>query len=529
MRGNIKPDLRILLIEITAKCNALCDHCGSRCDAYGEELLKKEDILRLFDDVRDHFGTGTMINITGGEPLLRKDLFEIMSYAHELGFDWGMVTNGTLITDEVIEKMKASGMRTITVSIDGLKETHESVRHLPGSFDRIIANLKKLAAADFLDCVQVTFTSNKKNYREFPELYEILKTTGIASVRTSFIDPIGRALEHDELMMGREEMRFMIDFANRVNREDKLPVVWGCPHYLGGRLGKRRFVCFAGIYAASVLYNGDFFVCPNVPRRPELIQGNIRTDRFSEVWVNGYEYFRNRPLPDRCKSCRYREDCDGDSLHTFDFERQEPLFCYREIFDVNTGRYEEWLHKHFGRIKIETVMDEGSAPAVYIEPEAYEDIRHFFHVGRRHPLSLFEQQMGLVGFKVDGDYVVRYVFPATINSIASDLATFNKNTMKHAMEQTKIIKRNIGPSDDAHLPGADRLKFLGFIHSHPVQEELTYSIGDELMHNRLCDKLGDYIGILINPEHDLLGAYCGRKDIIQARLKLVSIVKGEGR
>ena len=93
--------------------------------------------------------------------------------------------------------------------------------------------------------------------------------------------------------------------------------------------------------------------------------------------------------------------------------------------------------------------------------------------------------------------------------------------MKHAAAQTKIIKRNIGVSDDRGLPGSDKLRFLGFIHSHPIQEELTYSVGDELIHRRLAEKLGDYIGILINPEHELIGAYYGGKEIKQARLKLV--------
>ncbi|MBR4767465.1 MAG: radical SAM protein, partial [Lachnospiraceae bacterium] len=144
LHEDVKPELRILLFEITEKCNAACEQCGSRCDASKEEKLKKDEILSVLRDVKEHFGTGVMLNVTGGEPLLRKDLFEIMTEAHRMGFDWGMVTNGSLIDDRVIDEMKRSGMKTVTVSIDGMKETHESLRHLPGSFDRIINGLRKL-------------------------------------------------------------------------------------------------------------------------------------------------------------------------------------------------------------------------------------------------------------------------------------------------------------------------------------------------------------------------------------------------
>ena len=99
-------DLWYLLIEITKKCNAGCEHCGSRCNLSGEDILTKEDILALMMDIKANIGTDIMVNISGGEPLMRKDLFEIMGEVSKLGFDWGMVSNGVLITDEVIQKMK---------------------------------------------------------------------------------------------------------------------------------------------------------------------------------------------------------------------------------------------------------------------------------------------------------------------------------------------------------------------------------------------------------------------------------------
>ncbi len=445
---NTKPDLRILLLEITQKCNAACEHCGSRCDINSEELLTKEEIISALQDVKDNVGTDTMINISGGEPLMRKDLFEIMAQVSQMGFDWGMVTNGVLINDSVIAKMKETGMKTITISIDGLKDTHESLRHLPGSFDRIIKNIRKLKKADFLDTIQVTFTSNKKNVYEFPKLYGILDSLKIDSIRTSFVDPIGRAEDNKDLLLNRKEMMYIMQFANKVNKSGRTPIIWGCCHFLNDKVDNRTFKCFTGIYSASILYNGDIFVCPNVPRRPELIQGNIKTDSFSQVWKNGFAWFRNKPIPAKCKSCRYLDECDGDSVHTFDFDKCETKFCYKEIFEVKKKKYLKFLSEKYGEYSVVSVDSDEPAPDIYIEPAAYREIQSYFHMGKRSPISMFEQQMSLVGFKVDGDFVIKYAVPVEINTIAADLATFTGTTYKSAMKTTKIICRNFEGSDD---------------------------------------------------------------------------------
>ena len=95
-------------------------------------------------DIADHYNAADiLLNVTGGEPLVRKDLFEIMDYANHLGFHWGMTSNGMLITDEILEKMNQTNMETISISLVGLKETHERFRKVPSSFELIITNIKK--------------------------------------------------------------------------------------------------------------------------------------------------------------------------------------------------------------------------------------------------------------------------------------------------------------------------------------------------------------------------------------------------
>ena len=519
-----------LLIEITKKCNAACDQCGSRCDIHSEEPLPAGAILAALRDIKENIGTYTMLNITGGEPLMRRDLFEIMTAASEMGFEWGMVTNGSLITEEVAEKMKLSGLKTVTISTDGLKETHDSLRHLPGSWDRIIAALKLLKAAAFLDHLQITFTANRRNVYEFEALYRIIAPIGIDSIRVSFMDPIGRAQEHTDLLLTREEILYLTGTVNRLNRAGRGPqIIWGCPHYLGTLLENRRFYCFAGIYNASVLANGDIFVCPNVERRPELIQGNILTDSFSEIWKNGFRVFRERTLPEKCRTCPHKDGCSGDSLHTRDFDTNEPRFCYRD--DMEAPAAEKWKEAFFARhanLRFYEVSD--GAPDAFeliIEPEAMRDISRYFHIGRLQPQSMYEQQMALIGFTYGNVGAVRYVIPCDGTLRAEDNAIFTNKILKTVDNELKIINNNYYKSADRALPGsacdnAKPMKFLGFIHSHPTQSELQYSVGDDDIHARMLKKFGAYVGVLVNPAEGTMGAYYG-KDLRQAKLVLPEI------
>ena len=517
--------LYTLLIEVTKKCNAACDQCGSRCDINSEEFLTKEQIVSAFRDIKENLGTYTMLNVTGGEPLMRNDLFEIMGSASEMGFDWGMVTNGSLITDEVIEKMRLSGMKTITMSLDGLKETHDSLRHLPGSYDRIIKAIGKLRKADFLDHIQVTFTANKRNVFEFEKLYAILNKLTLDSIRVSFIDPIGRALDNSELLLSREEIIYFTSLVNKYNsKPNGTKIVWGCPHFLGNLLEGRRFKCFAGIYTASILFNGDIYVCPNVERRDEYVQGNILKDSFSQIWKSGFTVFRERKLPDKCYSCIHKNECKGDSFHTLDHDHNEPLFCYTDLIEKpDAEEYKNVLFKRYPNTSFyEISAGEESRQEILIEPEAFGSIRQYFHLGKKSPQSMFEQQMALVGFDIGNMSVVRYVIPCDGALRADDNAVFSKRILKTVDKELKIINNNYWKSSDRDLRGCEPdginpMRFLGFIHSHPIQPDLQYSTGDDAIHMKMLKRFGSYIGILVHPETSAMGAYYGEK-LLQAKL-----------
>ena len=138
----VKPRLRNLFLELTMRCNENCIHCGSRCGEVTSEELPVEVYKRFLDEIKEDFGIkDKMLCITGGEPLLRKEFFEIMEYAHSLGFHWGMTSNGTLIDRECASKLKKAGMGTISISIDGLEATHDAFRRTPGGYKKAMQGI----------------------------------------------------------------------------------------------------------------------------------------------------------------------------------------------------------------------------------------------------------------------------------------------------------------------------------------------------------------------------------------------------
>ena len=126
---------------------------------------------------------------------------------------------------------------------------------------------------------------------------------------------------------------------NLFNNENIINVEYGCSHYLGIDLEKELrdtyYTCLTGITVASILSNGDISVCPNVERRPEFVQGNIKEDDFSDVWENKYKLFRNddRTSCKECKKCESWKFCLGDSFHTWNFDKNTPNFCIKNIYE----------------------------------------------------------------------------------------------------------------------------------------------------------------------------------------------------
>lgn len=515
---NNKYKLKTLFWEATLRCNARCAFCGSGCgeiQSYPDELTGDEICSALLDISGKLDPSEIMLNITGGEPLARADVLEVAAYASELGFSWGMVTNGSLIDEKKTARMKSAGMKTLTVSIDGCRETHEKLRRLDGSFDRIINTLREISSQGFAEHLQVTTVVNNQNIHELEDLREILLGIGLNSWRVVTVDPIGRALSNQSILLDKEGMKRYFEFTEKYKADSKLPVIQSCSHYFGEwehRLRTRCFDCGAGKKVASILYNGDIFVCPNVERRKELIQGNVRTDSLADKWINGFDFFRSRKrtVSGQCRGCYYKESCLGDSLHTWNFDEERPMFCIKDYYSTEQiniySRKEQLYNAALSRLKAEcsdaSVLkiscDKPSECRVFFERSAAKQLFSYFEWGRNTRNNEIEQMACLIGREECGMFVISHISPVFIDLADRESAVFTKETLLSAEKALRELKEN-----------DNRLELIGFVHSHPHELETVLSVGDAELHRRLTEKKNIKLSMLVNPHKKRINAYFG--------------------
>lgn len=334
------PKLTYLFFELTDACNLSCLHCGSRACPNNRTYLPEMSIRKVLESVAQEYDPSQiMICLTGGEPLLHPSFFSISSYARKLGFSCGITTNATLITKEVASKLIKNGVGSVTVSIDGLETTHDWFRNSKGSFIKAVNGVRNLIQeTNGLISTQITTVVNKKNLEELDQLYSLIASLKVDSWRIINMEPIGRALDHSDLLLDSSEIRYLLNYirSKRFDPSVSVDVTYGCSHYLAPEYEREvrdtYFLCGSGIMVASVLCNGDIYSCLDIERRPELVQGNIAHDDFVDVWKTKFTEFRSDRSANsrKCKDCSNRQFCKGDSAHTWNYDTNEPLLCIKE-------------------------------------------------------------------------------------------------------------------------------------------------------------------------------------------------------
>lgn len=331
------PELIYLFFELTRSCNEKCFHCGSSCAPGLGHGPSVEQFKAVLDDVKEHFDIKKLqLCITGGEPLLYPGFEELLGYANEQGFRWGMTTNATLITEDVAKMLARTGMGTVSVSIDGLRDTHDSQRGLKGGYDKAMRGIQNLIDAKAFRHIQVTTVVNHKNIGELDELFEIMDSIDLDSWRVIGIEPMGRALDYPDMLLTPDDQRHLFNFI-REKREQGIPVNYGCSHFLGLEYERDVrdwfFYCGAGTHTAAIRINGDITACLDIEDRPEFVQGNIATDKFSDVWFNRFQVYR-KPLSSLCKECQdceWEKWCAGGSRHSFDYDNNRQRVCFKDV------------------------------------------------------------------------------------------------------------------------------------------------------------------------------------------------------
>jgi len=324
--------LNYLVWECTLRCNLNCLHCGSDCKKESSvKDMPAADFLKAVDEIIPIVNPNkTTVVFTGGEVLVRKDIEKVGIELYKRGFPWGIVTNGMLLNEKRLTSLLNSGLRSITVSIDGFEEAHNWLRNNKNSFKNAVNAIKLITKTDNLVYDVVTCV-NRKNYSNLAAFRDFLIDTGVASWRIFTVFPIGRAKINDDLQLTPEEFKGLFDFIKQTRREKKIKLNYGCEGFLGNYEGDVRdnfFFCRAGINIGSILADGSISACPNL--RDNFIQGNIYKDNFADVWENRYQKFRNRSWTKTgiCADCDFYGYCEGNGLHLRDEKTDELLFCH---------------------------------------------------------------------------------------------------------------------------------------------------------------------------------------------------------
>ena len=321
MNNNLKREhpLRQLFWECTQRCNVHCRHCGSDCKQVATQAdMPREDFFRVLDSVERRYNPNDVfLIVSGGEPLVRDDLELCGREFYRRGYPWGMVTNGLYLTAERFHSLRAAGLCSMAVSLDGLKDSHNWLRCHPDSFDKADQAIDLLVADGHVKYDVVTCV-NQKNICQLAELRDYLIAKGVKDWRLFPIFPVGRAANDPMLQVTNEQYRYVLDFIRQTRREGRIHANYSCEGFVGNYEGDVRdwlFRCAAGTTVGGVLIDGSISACTSI--RSRYIQGNIYEDDFLDVWDNRYEQYRNREWMrrDDCRDCRYWRYCEGNGMH----------------------------------------------------------------------------------------------------------------------------------------------------------------------------------------------------------------------
>ena len=338
-------ELNYLFWECTTRCNLHCRHCGSDCSVQSREKdMPLEDFLGAVDTIpKKEIPRDFTVVLTGGEPLLRPDIGEVGRALRSRGLHWGIVSNGYFYTEATQEKLLSAGLGALTISLDGLEESHDWMRGKKGSFQRASSAIRIASSSSRINSDVVTCV-NHRNIDELEGIHSYLLSLGVKAWRLFTIIPIGRAASDPDMSLSPDEMRRMMEFIKRKRKENdpRMTTSFSCEGYLGKELDTevRNYghFCRAGVNIASVLIDGTICACPNVDR-VAFSQGSIYKDNFHDVWCNKFQSMRDHSWAKvgPCKECRSWKDCLGGGMHNWHADLGGPLVCHMDILSRASG------------------------------------------------------------------------------------------------------------------------------------------------------------------------------------------------
>ena len=382
---------RLIFWEVTKGCNLRCIHCR----ATATELMSPRDLptskaLNIISQIAD-FGNPILV-LSGGEPLYRQDIFQLAKYATSRGLRAALATNGTLVTKDIAEKIKNSGIKRVSISLDGADATtHDTFRGIPGAFDAAIYGMRNLQELGV--SVQINTTIARHNAHQLPDVLTLARRLGADALHTFLLVPVGCGVDiAAEQMVPPDEYERMLNWfydqslsgdielkatcaphyfrvlrqrraADRMAGREAAPAVASHPHEIGptdmtmpgstgislkpnggppvghtghpgghpGDMNAMTKGCLAGTGVCFISHDGEVFPCGYLP----ALAGDLRKQSFAEIWNDSEVFGQLRDddnLKGKCGCCEFRHVCMGCRARAFaasgDFLAEEPFCVY---------------------------------------------------------------------------------------------------------------------------------------------------------------------------------------------------------
>jgi AdoMet-dependent heme synthase len=387
--GENKP--RLIFWEVTKGCNLRCIHCrASATELSSPRDLSTHTALGIIDQIAET--AKPILVLSGGEPLYRSDIFQLATYARDRGLRVALATNGTLVTKEVARMIVDSGIKRVSISLDGADAvTHDAFRSIPGAFDAAVQGLRNLKALGM--SVQINTTIARHNAKQLPDVLELAKSLGADALHTFLLVPVGCGVDiAAEQMVPPDEYEKMLNWFYDRSLEGGIELKATCaPHYF--RVVRQRRVaerhsaeaaakaaaqlmpdpssigptemmmpggtgmslkphghagghpgghpsdmnamtkgCLAGTGVCFISHEGEVFPCGYLP----VIAGDLRKQRFADIWEHAGVFNALRDtdnLKGKCGCCEFRNVCMGCRARAFaatgDYLDEEPFCVYQ--------------------------------------------------------------------------------------------------------------------------------------------------------------------------------------------------------
>jgi AdoMet-dependent heme synthase len=370
---------RLIFWEVTKGCNLRCVHCRATATELSSPTdLPTDRAIEIIDQIAAF--ANPILVLSGGEPLYRADIFDLASYATKKGIRVALATNGTLVTRDVAKRIVDSGVKRVSISLDGADAaTHDTFRGIPGAFDAAIYGMKNLQTLGM--SVQINMTIAKHNGKQLPAVLELAKRLGADALHTFLLVPVGCGVDiAEEQMISPTEYEEMLNWFYDQSKLGELELKATCaPHYFrvvrqrraaerreavaagtmtygGGSASKEQGIgpadmtmpgsnavvikpkghhtghpsghpgdpemnamtkgCLAGTGVCFVSHEGEVFPCGYLP----VLAGDLKKQKFADIWNDSvvFEQLRDTGnLKGKCGCCEFRNVCMGCRARAF--------------------------------------------------------------------------------------------------------------------------------------------------------------------------------------------------------------------